>query len=405
MDEYAEGGGGRAPDEFVEVQDDLGLRVVVDPGELASLRDEWDAAAAADPTPNVYLTWEWVGTWWDHFGADNELHVLVIRDATGVVAIAPLQRARIGTGRLAVQVIQRISPEAGDYGGVLLVRRQAEAVEMIVDHLERAVRDRWVAAVMISRLRDDDPFVPLLRAALERRSGSLAADEDELSGACPFTDVREGFDLNAQAKKNQVGRRLRRLAEQHDDVEFTYHSGESLDAGFERLLEVHDRRWAGRESEMQGLLAEPDRTAFLLAAARALDDRGWLRLLTLSADGRPVAAELDFEYRRRMFMFKGAFDPAYRSFAPGQLLFHRVIEDALDSGVEIVDWGRGEEPYKRQWANGEHNQVTVTVTRAGLPGRLDAQRLHAARALERPSRRRRRRAGRHRRGRRGRSDS
>jgi CelD/BcsL family acetyltransferase involved in cellulose biosynthesis len=389
--EHAEGSGARAPGMFARAPHDLGLRVVVNPGELALMRGEWDEAVAADPTPNIYLTWEWVSTWWDHFGAGKELHVLVVRDAEGIVAIAPLQRARIGFGRLAIQVLQRISPEAGDYGGIVLVRRQQEAVDVILDHLERAVRDRWVAMALISRLSDDDPFLRLLRSALERRSAALAAAEDELRGACPFTDVREGFDLTAQAKKHQVGRRRRRLAEQHDDIVFTYHSGESLDAGFDRLLELHARRWAGRESEIQGLLAEPDRSAFLLDAVRALDGRGWVRLLTLSADGRPVAAELDFAYRRRMFMFKGAFDPAFGSFAPGQLLFHRMIEDALASGVEIVDWGRGDELYKRQWANGERNQVTITVTRSGLPGRLDAQRLHAARALDRPSRRRQRR--------------
>jgi hypothetical protein len=42
---------------------DLRLEVVSDPAELAGMRSSWNAAAAADPTPNVYLTWEWVHTW------------------------------------------------------------------------------------------------------------------------------------------------------------------------------------------------------------------------------------------------------------------------------------------------------------------------------------------------------
>jgi CelD/BcsL family acetyltransferase involved in cellulose biosynthesis len=84
-----------------------------------------------------------------------------------------------------------------------------------------------------------------------------------------------------------------------------------------------------------------------------------------------------------MFMFKGAFDPDFGAFSPGQLLHHRVIEDGLEAGLEVVDWGRGDQLYKRRWANGERSQVTVTVTRSGLGGRLDAQRLRATRALER----------------------
>jgi CelD/BcsL family acetyltransferase involved in cellulose biosynthesis len=372
---------------------DLRLTVVSDPAELAGMRESWNAAAAADPTPNVYLTWEWVHTWWSHFGAGNELHVVVVRDDDGIVAIAPLQRSRLGVGPgpLATPVLQRISPDAGDYGGIVLVRREAEAVEMLVDHLAGALRDRSVAAVLLSRLLSDDPFLALLRDQLVRRSSSLAAEEASLDGSCLVTDLQAEFNMAKQTKKHKIRQRTRRIGEQHGEVVFAYHSSSggrsdadgTLDEGLDRLLHVHARRWEGRESEMQGLLAEPEREAFMVDAIRALDGAGRVRLLTLTADGRPVAAELDFEYQRRMFMFKGAFDPDFGAFSPGQLLHHRVIEDGLESGLEVVDWGRGDQLYKRRWANGERHQVTVTVTRSGLAGRLDAQRLRATRALER----------------------
>jgi CelD/BcsL family acetyltransferase involved in cellulose biosynthesis len=363
---------------------DLRLSVVSDAGELAGMREEWNAAAAADPTPNVYLTWEWVHTWWSHFGAGHDLHVVVVRDGDGVVAIAPLHRARLGTGPVSARVLQRISPEAGDYGGVVLVRRDAEAVEVLVEHLAGKLRDRWASAVVLSRLGSDDPFLALLRGELVRRTGALSSAEAELGGACVFTDVREGFNLAKHTKKHKIRQRMRRLGEQHETVEFTYHTGDDLDLGLERLLKVHARRWEGREAEMQGLLAEPDREAFMLDAIRALDRQGRVKLLTLTADGQTVAAELDFEYQRRVFMFKGAFDPDYGPFSPGQLLHHRVFEDGLASeSIDVVDFGRGDQLYKRRWANDERTQATVTITRAGLAGRLDAQRLRAARALER----------------------
>jgi CelD/BcsL family acetyltransferase involved in cellulose biosynthesis len=364
-------------------QGDLRLAVVTDAGELAKLRNEWSAAATDDPTPNVYLTWEWVHTWWRHFSQGNDLHVIVVRDSEGIVAIAPFQRSRLGIGPWATHVLQRISPEAGDYGGVVLVRRHAEAVGLIVDDLEQALRDRWVDVVVISRLLDDDPFLSSLREALAGRSGSLVVSEAELDGACLFTDVRDGFQLATQAKKHRIARRLQRLGEEHGSVDFDYHSGDDLDDGLSRLLELHARRWAGRESDVRGLLADPVREAFLVEAVRALDGQGWVRLLTLTAGGRLVAAELDFEYRRRLFMFKGAFDPGHGSYGPGQLLFHRVIEDGLAAGVEVVDWGRGDQPYKRRWANGERRQVAVTLTTRSMAGRLNAYRLRAARIVER----------------------
>jgi CelD/BcsL family acetyltransferase involved in cellulose biosynthesis len=362
---------------------DLRLSVVSDASELAGLRGDWNAAAAADPTPNVYLTWEWVHTWWTHFREGNELHVLVVRDGDGIVAIAPLQRSRLGVGPASTRVLQRLSPEAGDYGGIVLVRREPEAVDAIVDHLAGEIRSRRAAAVLLSRLVSDDPFLSLLREALVRRSATLAGEEATLGGTCLFTDLRDGFNLAKHTKKHKIRQRTRRLGEQHDEVVFAHHTGDDLEVGLDRLLRVHARRWERRGAEMQGLLAAPDREKFMLDAIRALDGQGWVKLLTLTADGRPVAVELDFAYQRRVFMFKGAFDPDYGPFSPGQLLHHRVFEDGIVQGLELVDWGRGDQLYKRRWANGERHQVTVTVTRSGLAGRLDAQRLRATRGLAR----------------------
>ena len=43
----------------------------------------------------------------------------------------------------------------------------------------------------------------------------------------------------------------------------------------------------------------------------------------------------------RLFLFKGAFDPDYAAFSPGQLLHHKVFEDGLAEGVEVFDSCRG----------------------------------------------------------------
>jgi CelD/BcsL family acetyltransferase involved in cellulose biosynthesis len=363
--------------------DTLVLEVVDDVDGLLRLRQAWAEATAADPMPNVFLTWEWVHTWWRHFGAGNHLHVVVLRDRAGVVAIAPLQRSVVGVGPLRARLLQRLSPQAGDYGGIIVTRRHAEVIEVLTEHVCQLLRRRKVAAVELSRLASDDPVLELLRRSVIRRPGELVAHEQRLQGVCLFTDVADdGFDFAKQTKKHKVRQRLRRLEEAHDDVVFSYHSGPDLDRGMELLLAVHAARWAGREGEMQGLLADPARERFFLDAIRALDEQGRVRLLTLTADGRPVAAELDFELHGRLFMFKGAIDPDFAPFSPGQLLHHRTFSDGMADGVGVFDFGRGDQDYKRRWATGERHLVTTTVIRAGAAGRLAARRLRAARAVE-----------------------
>jgi CelD/BcsL family acetyltransferase involved in cellulose biosynthesis len=363
----------------------LTVEVVEDPAAFDALHDEWNAAGRAAVDTNVFLTWEWLRTWWRHFGeprADAHLHVVVLRDAEGLVAAAPLFRTRRGVGPVRAAVLQTIAHDAGDYGGVILVRRVEDAVDALLDHCTAQLRSH--AAVVLSRLTTDSALLARLRAAAAdpARAEELVVAESELPDAvCPYTDVRDGYNLTRHLKKHKIRQRMRRLGEKHE-VAFEYHSGPSLDEGLDRLVAVHQARWDDHEDEMQGLFANPDQAEFLLDGIRALDGAGCLRLLTLTADGRPVAAELDFEFARRVYMFKGAFDPAFGEFSPGQLTNYRVFEDGIERGVEEFDFMRGDHPYKRRWTNGDRSLVTVTLTRPGLAGRLAAGRHRAARTLE-----------------------
>ena len=363
----------------------LTLEVVDDDERFADLRGVWADLEEADPDTNVFLSWPWVSTWWRHFGAgrdDRDLHVVVIRDGESAVGIAPLFRTRVGIGPLRAATLQRIAPDAGDYGGMLLGRRADEAVVLLVDHLGAQLR-RDADVVVLTRLASDARFTALLGDELVRHATTIETVVDQLGDACLYTDVAAGFDLAKQTKKHKIRRYRGRLDEQHGEVTFVRHTGPTLDEGLDRLVTLHDMRWAVLDEPMQGLMASAESQAFLLDAIRALDAEGSLRLLSVEAGGRPVGVELDLVRGRRLFLFKGAFDPEYGPFSPGQLLHHRVFEEGLAEGVEIFDFCRGDAHYKRRWTNGERHLATVTLSRPGLAGAVARQRFRVARAVAR----------------------
>ncbi|MGH9111044.1 MAG: GNAT family N-acetyltransferase, partial [Acidimicrobiales bacterium] len=232
----------------------------------------------------------------------------------------------------------------------------------------------------------DARFSVLLGAELARRAADVAdvaAVTEPLAEACLFTDVRDGFDLARLAKKHKIRQRMRRLREQYDDARVVVHTADTIEPGLDRLVTLHDARWAELGHPLQGLLARPGHRAFLLDAVRALDAEGMVNLLTLEAGGRPAAVELDFRLGRRVFLFKGTFHPDFAAFSPSQLLTNRVFEDGLADGIEVFDFCRGDVLYKRRWTNGERHLSTVTLTQTGLAGSLARRRLRLARAAER----------------------
>ncbi len=359
------------------------IEVVRTAAELAGLREEWTAACLAAPQSNVFLTWEWTSTWWDHYGEGRELHVVIVRDGHGIAGIAPLHRSTVGVGPTASTVLQRISPEAGDYGGIVAVRRHGDVAEALAAHLTEQLLRTRVSCVMVSRVASDDPFIEPFRSALARRTSAVSSAEVELDGHCLYADVRNEFKFGQLTKKHKIRPRLRKLEEASTSVEFSYHSGPTLEEGLTSLLEVHARRWAGREGELQGLLSDADGEQFMLDVIRRLDEQGWLRLLVLRADGVTVAAELDFSIDDRVVMFKGAFDPDFAEYSPGHLLHHRVVTDGMENGINVFDFGRGDHDYKKRWANGERHLTTFTITRSGVAGTISAARLRLNRVAQR----------------------
>ena len=86
---------------------ELALREVTDGDELHALAPVWRQLFAAARSRSPFLSHEWVSAWWDTFGGDQELAVLLFEDDAGAAGVAPLARAR---RRLHPGCVARLGP-------------------------------------------------------------------------------------------------------------------------------------------------------------------------------------------------------------------------------------------------------------------------------------------------------
>lgn len=77
---------------------------------------------------------------------------------------------------------------------------------------------------------------------------------------------------------------------------------------------------------------------------------GFVRLGLLHAEGRPAAAQLWVLGGGRATIYKLSYDEAWKAFSPGSILTRHMMDDALARGdLAEIDFGRGDDPYKRDW--------------------------------------------------------
>lgn len=325
------------------------LVIVDDPARFAAIRGEWTELLQNSDSDNLFLTWEWLHTWWRHLGAGRKLTILMLRSGRKLIALAPLvERPRqLWSLHLWPSLEFLGSGDVGsDYLDVI-VRRGAEH-----DARTAFARDWHARALMLhlSRATNERSTVLQIMADLRRRGWTPRVARTDL---CPFIPLAgETWSSYLQklgaSHRYNFRRRMRNL-ERTFRVDFSLATTEpQRRTAFETLTTLHDRRWRSRGGSTA--FHSDNLVKFHDDLTRVLLDRGWLRLFVLSLDDTPVAALYGVLYRRKFYFYQSGFDPAFARHSVGLVTMGLSIEHAIRDGAVEYDLLHGEEPYKFLWA-------------------------------------------------------
>ena len=108
--------------------------------------------------------------------------------------------------------------------------------------------------------------------------------------------------------------------------------------------------------------------AFMRAFAEAEGAAGRLRLGLALAEGRPVAAQLWTVEHGTAYIHKLAHAEAAKPLSPGTTLTAALFEHVIDCDqVDLVDFGTGDDGYKRDWMEQVRPRFRLDCYRAAAP--------------------------------------
>ncbi len=122
--------------------------------------------------------------------------------------------------------------------------------------------------------------------------------------------------------------------------------------------------------------------AFLGRFAEEEGAAGRLRLGIAYADGVPVAAQFWTVEHRTAFIHKLAHTEDSKPLSPGTTLSATLFEHVIDHDhVAMVDFGTGDDSYKRDWMEEVRPRYRIEAFRPGWPGNWPALARRAMRSL------------------------
>src|SRR3972149_6947188 len=312
---------------------------------LHAIRQEWDRLLEACPDSTPFQSYDWLVAWWKRFG-QGRLMTLAMRVADRLCGLAPLF---VNNGEVLF-----IGSGVSDYPGVLLEPSiEIPGAQALFNHL--AGCGGWG----LCRLQDMRPSHALL--AVKPPDGLRAAlvpGEICLRAGLPST-VEEFRKTHGRTVRCGSKKAWRRLAARGIRLET---AGDAAEASsfMDTLFRLPSKKWeaAGKS----GVLQSPAIRAFHEEAALGLLKKGMLRLYRMVLQGRELSVFYGFVPRKSLYAYLMGDDPDFSRLRPGILMLLSVAEDCITQGVQGIDFLRGGEKYKYDWAPKETRNYTLLIT-------------------------------------------
>lgn len=356
---------------------ELWVKVVRDVYEFASYAVQWNRLVEACPV-TIYQTFEWQFLWWKHFGKNRRrsLHILVFHDERRLVGIMPLfvEAASFGKLRLCnkLQLLgcgvpdKRFSPtlEEGpsDYlDGIVHPDYESEVARAFVDYLRQhhVLYDEIELRNIAPKSFLSRHVVPLLHT-LDIRCNIVPSD------ICPQINVPASAEEFIESVHPNMRRRLRQVRKAAasaggQSIEKP-DSQDALVQTFHDLVHLHQQRW--NHLGYPGLFADRRFENFAEELTKEFWERGVLWVKSIRMGGVCIAARLGFKFKDRIYDYLSGFDdrPMFAKRRAGLALLLSMVEDAIESGIPIVDLLRGNEEYKFELTSAFNQNQTVVAT-------------------------------------------
>jgi CelD/BcsL family acetyltransferase involved in cellulose biosynthesis len=347
--------------------------------QLEQLRPAWNQLLQADSSAAIFLTPEWLLSWWHAYGNGAALRSLTFSSKGELIAFAPMYLEASG-GFPSFRTLRFIGARSGDSDALNIITvpgYEAQVARAFVDHL-RSRRDWDVCS--LETLPEESAMAAAIRGAIEQEDWEVAARHHAHS-YIQLPSSWDGYLQTLQPGFRPLLTRYPKRLNSRYQVRITRCEDlPSLESQLERLYALHQMRWTGRGEP--GAFADPARRSFYSAMARQFMDRGWLEFWSLALGDEVVATQFCFRYGDTVSLLQEGFDPKYTEEKVGYALRAHVLQTLIKQGVRCYDFLGGDDAYKLKFGATRSTYLDLRFAGPSARGRMALKKEHFVNGLK-----------------------
>jgi len=316
---------------------------------LEEIMPGWERLLRDNENLSIFSTPEWLRSWWEAFSADRSLTVLALSGAQGsLIGIAPLYFEHTKHPFFGqVKQLRLVGDGSGDSDSLDLIVAPGEEGKCVAALLRWITQQQNCGICAFNTLAGDSLVAQTLRVVLREKKWPFRITLTPNS-AIPLPSRWESYIEELSPKFRRLITRCRRKLESEYQVCFRRcESPREIPEMLEMLYRLHQKRWSSVGEP--GTFRSAQRRDLYARMARAFFERGWLELWSLELNGGPVAAQMSFRYRNRVYVLQEGFDTDYSVYQVGHVLRAGTFEYFIRTGVNVYDFLGGTSPEKQRW--------------------------------------------------------
>jgi len=325
--------------------------------EFYALRKEWQELVERSTDADIFLTWEWMSSWWSSCSADGKLYLIAFREASGkLVGIAPFQIKKDRLVGLPCRKLCFMGEPHSDRLGFLACGDR-KALEKSVADILAAEKNEW-DVVYLDQIDDHEYLFACLK-----KHGLFTIKES--SALCPYLRISGTWEdyykgLSRKFKKDMKHKynKLERLGR----WSFTVKKDPGTILGKMPELKGVEKKSRKYGSD-KAFLSHESNLKFLSLLISVSSAHEWVDLSLIEVNGRIICYLLGFRYRGRYLAYNMAYDEYFHQASPGKLLLNERIKWCFENRDKIheFDFLRGDSYIKSLWTENRRENSRIIV--------------------------------------------
>lgn len=353
----------------------LNIETVTTKEQFYSLKDKWNSLLKESSANNVYLTWEWLYTWWEIYGDSiRHLNILTVKDNDEIVAIAPLITTdRKKEGLFTLKSLEFLGTGEDEKDEVcsnyinFIVKNDAEDIyKAIFNYIQRGLEEKQWDRVFLSSVPYSSATITFFSNGIKQNLGK-GSYLVNISGPIPCAIISLLAEWDAYLRyiskmwRDKIKKWRRDIASNGDIQSELVTEPDKILTAFNDFVNLHQKRW--QDIDEPGLFSSSKFTDFHRKILKLFSDNRWVRIRLLKCNGKTIAASYNFNFDKTIYSYSSAYDRNFKTkVAIGLLERTYDIEDAIRDGYKYYDFYKAKEgSYKWHLAKDKREVCDISI--------------------------------------------